>query len=244
MLWFGGFSGRTAPPRLPGDVRYMWPTVPGGRLHGIWLHGTWPAHEARTTHTRHRCVAVLGPCGATADELARLAVHGVPDDVAWRWPGSYTVVVADDDGTTIWTDVGGACPVYTLATDGGLYWSSSSRALAGLTGNRVDTDWLAAWLLARGVSALTDGRSAFTGVVAVPSGHRVLLSANGTVDTRPVWWPRPRHADHASRLRAELAAAVAVRVDVAGSPTADLSGDTTRQALPCWRPSGCTPTAR
>lgn len=219
MLWFGGFNGKTAPPQVPGGVRNLWPTVPGA-----WLHGTWPAHEVRTTHTRRRCLAVLGPCGATADELAQLAVHGVPDNVAWRWPGSYTVVAADDDGTTIWTDVGAACPVYTLTADGGVYWSSSSRALAGLTGNRVDADWLAAWLLARGVSALTDGRSAFTNVAALPPGHRVLVSANGTVDTRPVWRPRPQHADHAALLRAELTAAVAVRVDVAESPTADLSG--------------------
>ncbi|SDC20627.1 asparagine synthase (glutamine-hydrolysing) [Actinokineospora iranica] len=161
----------------------------------------------------------------TSDELARLAVHGVPDDVAWRWPGSYTVVAADDDGrTTIWTDVGGACPIYTLTVDGGVYWSSSSRALAGLTGNHIDPDWLAAWLAARGVSPLVDGRSAFTNVAALPAGHRVSVSANGTVDAQRVWWPRPRHADHVARLRHELTAAVALRVDVAESPTADLSG--------------------
>ncbi|MGH3942242.1 MAG: albusnodin/ikarugamycin family macrolactam cyclase [Pseudonocardiaceae bacterium] len=219
MLWFGGFNGKITAPRVPIGVRNLWPTVSGG-----WLQGEWPVREVRTTHTSRRSLAVLGPCGAAADELARLAVGEVPDDVAWRWPGSYTVVAADDKGTTIWTDVGGACPVYTLAADGGVYWSSSSRALAGMTCGQVDADWLAAWLLARGVSALMDGRSAFTDVAALPAGHRVSVSANGTVGARPVWRPQSRHADHAARLRAELAAAVAVRVDVAESPTADLSG--------------------
>lgn len=228
MLWFGGFSGATGAARIPVDVWLLWPTIMG-----CWLNGTWPAHEVRATRTGRRHVAVIGPCGIPDGELVRLATHGVPDDVTWRWPGSYAVVQASDDGTTIWTDVGGAWPIYTASADGGVYWSSSSRVLAGLTGDRVDADWLAAWLMAPGVPALWDGRSAFTNVAPLPPGNLVLLSANGSVDARPVWRPRPRHGDHADRLRAELSAAVAVRVDAAESPTADLSGgyDSTSLAL-------------
>lgn len=50
---------------------------------------------------------------------------------------------------------------------------------------------------------------------------------------RRVWHPRPCAADHATLLRQELAAAVAVRVDAASAPTADLSGgyDSTSLAL-------------
>lgn len=106
-------------------------------------------------------------------------------------------------------------------------------ALAGLTGAGPDLDRLAAWLVARGVSALVDGRSAVTDVEPLPPGHRVSLSANGSVRSVPVWRPRPVPDDHAARLRHELAAAVAVRVDAAESPTADLSGgyDSTSLAL-------------
>lgn len=219
MLWFGGFNGRAATTRVPIGVRNLWCTLPGA-----WLHGRWPVDEVRTTDTRRRSVAVLGLCGISAADLTRLAVQGVPDDVAWRWPGSYTVIAADDAGTTVWTDVGGAWPIYTVWADGGVYWSSSSRALAGLTGGGVDIDRLAAWLLGRSVSALVDGRSAFADVAPVPPGHRVSLSTNGSVRAVPVWRPRPVNGDHAARLRAALTAAVAVRVDKAESPTADLSG--------------------
>lgn len=138
MWWFGGFSGKTSAARIPVDVRLLWPTIAG-----CWLNGEWSAHEVRATRTDRLSVAVIGPCGIPAGQLEQLVTCGVPDDVAWRWPGSYTVVQASDEGTTIWTDVGGAWPIYTLSADGGVYWSSSSRALAGLTGNRVDADWLA-----------------------------------------------------------------------------------------------------
>lgn len=228
MLWFGGFSGKGTALRVPVGVRNLWSTAPC-----CWLSEEWPAHEVRTTQTGRRALAVIGPCGIPDGELTRLAIHGVPDDVAWRWPGSYTVVQADDDGITLWTDLGGAWTIYTLSADGGVYWSSSSRALAGLTSSRVDVDRLAAWLVAPGVSALLNGRSAFADVKPLPPGHRVSLSANGSVDARPVWRPGPRLGDHAERLRAELSAAVAVRVDRAVSPTVDLSGgyDSTGLAL-------------
>lgn len=228
MLWFGGFTGPASSGRAPVNARNLWDHVSG-----CWSVGTWPAHEVRTTRTGQRALAVLGPCGIPDGELARLAVHGVPDDAAWRWSGSYTVVKADEEGTTVWTDVGGAWPIYTVSAAGGIYWSSSSRALAALTGNRVDADWLAGWLLGLGVPGLLHNRSAFTGIDRVPPGHRLFLPTNGRPAIRPVWWPRQRSADHPARLRAELAAAVAVRVDSASAPTVDLSGgyDSTALAL-------------
>ena len=228
MVWFGGFTGRAGPARVPVNARDVW-----GRVSGCWVVGEFPAHEVRTVKAGRRALAVLGPCGVTVDELAGLAARGVPDDVTWRWPGSYTVVATDDHGTTVWTDVGGAWPVYTTAADGGVYWSSSSRALAGLTGNRANPDWLAPWLLAPGVAGLVHNRSAFTGIDHVPPGHRLFLPDTGAPEVRAVWRPRPHSGDHAARLRAELAAAVAVRVDSVSAPTVDLSGgyDSTALAL-------------
>lgn len=228
MLWFGGFSGQVTAPRIPVGVRHLWPAVPGR-----WLYGEWTPREVRTAYTARRALAVIGACGMVDGELDRLALHGVPDDVAWRWPGSYVVVQVTDDGTTIWTDVGGASPIYLLSADGGVYWSSSSRALAALTGHRLDLERLAVWLLAPAAPAMLDGRSAFAGVSLVPAGHRLFLPSTGRPETRRVWRPWPRPGDHAARLRAELSAAVAVRVDSVYTPTVDLSGgyDSTALAL-------------
>ncbi|WP_245572517.1 albusnodin/ikarugamycin family macrolactam cyclase [Actinokineospora enzanensis] len=219
LLRFGGFRGTSRAAQVPANSQLLWQADTA-----CWLDGPWRAHEVRRTLAGRRRIAVIGPCGIPDGELARLATHGVPDDVAWRWPGSYTVVAADDHETTIWTDVGGAWPIYTTWADGGMHWSSSARALASLKGSRVDVDRLAAWLIAPGVPTLWGVRSAFADVSLLPPGYRVTLTANGSVDRQPVWRPQPRAGDHLARLRAELSSAVAVRVDAAASPTADLSG--------------------
>jgi asparagine synthase (glutamine-hydrolysing) len=228
MLWFGGFSGPARAARVPVGAKQLWPSIVD-----CWLLGNWSQHEVRTTRTGHRAVAVIGPGGTPSGELARLATQGVPDDVAWRWAGSYVVVQVTSQGTTLWTDVGGARPLYTLATDGGTYWASSSRALATLTDHRLDLQRLAEALLAPAVPALVSGRSAFADISLVPAGHRAHLPAMGQVELRKVWHPQPCAAGHAVLLRQELAAAVAVRVDAASMPTADLSGgyDSTSLAL-------------
>ncbi len=226
MLGFGGFSGPVAEQRVPLDSRHVWPGIPG-----CWLTGEWRAFEVRTLSARGQSVAVFGPCALGRADLAELATRGAPDDVAWRWSGSYTVVHRDASGTTVWTDLGGAWPIYTTTADEGVYWSSSARTLAALDRKGVDQDRLAAWLLAPGVPALLARRSAFAGVDAVPAGHRLFLPTFGQPATRRVWRPTPRHGAHAGRLRAELAGAVAVRVDAASTPSVDLSGGFDSSAL-------------
>jgi asparagine synthase (glutamine-hydrolysing) len=195
-----------------------------------WTVGSWPGHE-RQAVTGARHVAVLGPCGISRAELHGLAERGVPDGIAYAYPGSYTVIEVTAQGTTMWTDLGGMWPIYTLAIDGGHLWASSSRALAVLTGHRLDRDRLAAWLASPGVPVLVEGRSMFEGIAHVPAGHRLFLPAVGRRHLRRVWHPRAGHGDHARRLRDELAAAVAVRVDNATVPTSDLSGGCDSTAL-------------
>ena len=170
MRWFGGFNNPAAPVRTP-DEGSAWPSVPD--LPGCWRVGHWAGHEFRTTRTGTRTVAVIGPCGMTRADLHRLGVHGVPDDVAWRWPGSYTTVEVTGEGVRVWTDLGGAWPIYFTREHGGVYWASSSRVLAALTGNRVDTAWLAAGLLAPDVPGVLGNRSAFAGIDHVPPGCRL-----------------------------------------------------------------------
>lgn len=217
MIWFGGASC----PRIrcrPRMAQPLWTDVSR-----CWTVGSWLGHERRAV-TGARRVAVLGPCGISRAELRGLAERGVPDGIAYAYSGSYTVVEVTAEGTTMWTDLGGMWPIYTLAIDGGHLWASSSRALAALTGRRLDRDRLAAWLAAPGVPVLVEGRSMFEDIDHVPAGHRLFLPAMGEQHLRRVWRSGARHGDPASRLRDELAAAVAVRVDNATVPTSDLSG--------------------
>ncbi|ACU40119.1 albusnodin/ikarugamycin family macrolactam cyclase [Actinosynnema mirum] len=228
MRWLGGFSTPTAPVRAP-DTGTAWPHLPG-----CWTVGEWSSHELRTTRTGRRTVALIGTCGATPAELGRMGACGVPDEVSWRWAGSYTTVEVTDEHVRVWTDLGGAWPLYLVRADGGVYWGTSSRALAGLTGGGLDLGWLAAWLVAPAEPLLLAGRSLFDGVTHVPAGHRLTLSPRGgSAAVRRVWWPRPRSCATSGSLRTELAAAVAVRVSAAARPTSDLSGglDSTALAL-------------
>ncbi|GLZ28086.1 asparagine synthase [Lentzea sp. NBRC 105346] len=228
MFWLGGFRGPAPSRREPQHSGRMWPHVAD-----CWLSGSPREQEFRTARTATRTVAVVGSCGASDADVLRLATHGVPDQVASRWPGAYIVIEVTNEATTVWTDLGGVWPIYTLAVDGGTFWSSSSRALAALTGLQLDTHQLAVELLAPAVACLSRDRSMFAGVSLVPPGHRAVLSDTGCLDVEPVWHPQQRSGDPASQLRAELSMAAAVRVQNAKRPTVDLSGglDSTTLAL-------------
>jgi asparagine synthase (glutamine-hydrolysing) len=223
VRWFGG--GNRTSPRVPAGHAPLWPGA-----EGCWRVGQWAGHEIRVAAAGSRQVALIGTCGATAAELTWLAEHGVPDDAAWRWPGSYLVIERTPAATTIWTDLAAAWPVYTTTAGGLTYWASSSRALAGLTGAPVDLDRMAAWLLAPTVPALLERRSAFTGIDHVPAGHRLTIPRHGTPALARVWRPHARPGA-ATRLRDELAAAVTVRLEYAQRPTSDLSGGLDSTAL-------------
>jgi asparagine synthase (glutamine-hydrolysing) len=227
MFWFGGFSGPRPTRRIPVEARDVWSEVAG-----CWTVGRWVAHDVKTVAVEGRHVMVVGPCGISKLELERLASDGVPDDVAWKWSGSYTVVEVTASGTAVWTDLGGTMPIYTLAFNEGTMWASSSRALAGLTGQRIDWGTVGALLLVPEVAPLVARRSTFADIELVPSGHKLLLSSAGRCDVTRVWVPSPRSEENsAEALRRELAAGVAVRMDNAATPTSDLSGGYDSTAL-------------
>ncbi|TWP43537.1 albusnodin/ikarugamycin family macrolactam cyclase [Lentzea tibetensis] len=227
MFWYGGFRGPAQARREPRHSSRMWLDVTD-----CWLVGSRQEQEIRTARTAIWSVAIVGSCGASGAEVAHLATQGVRDEVARRWPGAYAVVETTDEATTVWTDLGGVWPIYTLA-DNGVYWASSSRALAALTAQELDTYQLAVELLAPAVARMSHDRSMFAGVSLVPPGHRVVLSNTGHVDVQQVWRPQSRSGDLTFRLRAELSVAAAVRVEGAKNPTVDLSGglDSTSLAL-------------
>lgn len=228
MFWLGGFRGPLPSRRVPQLSSRMWPHIADG-----WLVGSPPEQTVHTAHVATRSIAVVGSCGATTPDVLHLAANGVPDDVGRRWPGAYVVVEVTDEATTVWTDLGGVWPIYTVNADDGVFWSSSSRALAALTGHQLDSHRLAVELLAPAVARLSRDRSMFAGVSLVPPGHRAVLSNVGGVDVQPVWQPQQRSGIPAVQLRAELSMAAALRVENAKRPTVDLSGglDSTTLAL-------------
>ncbi|TDQ55045.1 asparagine synthase (glutamine-hydrolysing) [Actinorugispora endophytica] len=218
MWCFGGFSGESSALR-PKDSRLLWSDTPN-----IWVSGQTSDSDVRCTRHGDRRIAVFGPNSVPDGELIRLGVEGVPDDAAWKWPGSYVVIEISSTGTSIWTDLCSAQPVYTLPVDRGTLWASSSRLLASLNGMHLDLDHLIHRLVASGSSLQAADRSYFADVSLVPAAHRFSLDTAGRSTTRPLWHPRFHTENHARRLRGALEEAVALRVDKAKVPSTDFSG--------------------
>ncbi|GAB3159991.1 lasso peptide isopeptide bond-forming cyclase [Myceligenerans halotolerans] len=218
MYWFAGFRGAGTTRSPAAAVRLDMTNGP------VWQVGRSPARWVRTAVGPLRQVVVLGVCGASDAEIDRLACLGVCDDVAWRWSGAYAVVELTPSSTTIWTDLAAAVPIYTTEFDGGSYWSTSARGLAGLAEASVNTDRLAAELLAPSSPLLAGNSTFFENVDMVPAGHRLRIERSGAMSMRRVWWPADVAVPSDVPLRDELDAAVGVRVDDAVSPSTDLSG--------------------
>lgn len=219
-MWFGGSTDPRVRTR-PTDARTV------ADLPSLWMSPGYPEpHMVIPYRERGSGLAVIGACGADLHQVQQTLAHGVPDDVSWRWAGSYIVVEVTPGRVTLWTDLG-ATPLYTRRTVHGLLWSSSARALASLHG---DPEISLPHMAARVIGDRTEG-SCFTHVDPLPFGHKVRLIGRG-VDQRPVWRPAVTDgADHGRRLRRALEAAVAVRVDSAKQPTTDFSGGFDSTAL-------------
>lgn len=232
VRWFGGQVGSGHDdPAVPQGCRVI-----TADQTPLWTVGQWTPAEIRTAATSERRVTVFGACGVTEHELHRLAANGVTDSVLTAFAGSYTVVESTTNSTVVFTDPGHAQPIYTATSTDGVVWGSSALALAALTGAAPDTAWLASMLLVPQRPELLAGRSAFTGVTAIPPGSRLILARGARSQIRAAWQPEPANmdmAEGATRLRAALAAAVAVRISSSQVPSADCSGglDSTTLAL-------------
>ncbi|MGH3625803.1 MAG: albusnodin/ikarugamycin family macrolactam cyclase [Sciscionella sp.] len=219
MRWFGGHTGGLTV--VPAEARVLWQG-----LLPVWLVGDWPDGHIRIAHGQGRAVAVLGPCSASHLEIRALLTE-TPSEPSVTWPGCYTVVLARTDPlatVSVWTDVGGACPIYTMSHDGGTVWGSSSLALAALTGAQVDNDWLATHLAAPAATPMS-GWSAFAGIRLVEGGHRLTLQAGREPQVTAAWKPQRSSWSEAARaLRTALEGAVTARMATAREVTADCSG--------------------
>ncbi|MFB7635644.1 albusnodin/ikarugamycin family macrolactam cyclase [Streptomyces sp. NPDC056149] len=216
---FGGFSSsrKTRP----------WPTgaEPVTAGSATWRLGNGPA-RAVADGSGQRRVLILGSCGATSSETQRLVDAPLPDDVAWRWPGSYAVVEETQDGVNVYTDPAATRPVYFTAYNGTWAWCTSARTLASLIEAGVDVQRLACSVFLPSVPVLAGARTFFDGVQQLPPGSRVALPADGSPPRwTTVWRPEPDSATAPSqRLRSALTSAVALRATHDPDLSCDLSG--------------------
>ncbi|HEY6737495.1 MAG TPA: asparagine synthase-related protein, partial [Actinopolymorphaceae bacterium] len=206
----------------------------------LWSVGSVPT---RAVSHRGRTLAVFGVCEVSDSELREVLDDGLTDALVREWAGCYTVVEVAPTRTTILTDPAGAQPVYVAEVSAGLAWGSSSRALAPLTGYRLDLGWLERLLVRPPLHDALLGGSAFAGVRLMPPGARIELAPGRPPVTRTAWSPSvpptvpalagrgestERAADKVfagvERLRAALSSGVRVRAETTDRITADCSG--------------------
>lgn len=219
-MWFGGSVSVMNPPPRPQNSHLVHPGT-----HGTWVSPEWPTSEQLFSACHgDRRVAVFGPCGVSDAQLHRLAVEEIPDDIAWRWPGSYTVVRLLPEQTTVWTDLGWSWPIYTTTDGDATVWASSALLLASLKGCLPDLEQLRARLQGLTAAEAIVERSYFTGVERVPPGHRLTIDNDGHVHMTSVWKPDVFTGSLTTALRTELDNAVNVRLDAGIPVSSDLSG--------------------
>jgi asparagine synthase (glutamine-hydrolysing) len=201
----------------------------GGRavpeVRQVWTCG-WPAARVRSAGTARLRLAVVGTCGARAQEL-----HAALEDVEagrWRaltrWPGSYLVVAVRGHTTAVIGDLAGQHPVFWRPFEGGVWWSTAAIPLAALDGAAVDPVALAS-RLALGQPDLAGERALFHTVRRVPTGRVLLIGPQGAWTRRfePDDYPAVPMAQGAAAVAGVLEQAVTSRL--LGRPVvADLAG--------------------
>lgn len=237
MSWIAGYFGSHPSSRSPLAAR----TVASRGSSRVWIDddAAGPARPIpyRLDYRANRELIVIGTALVTDAEILTTTESTVPDDVALRWPGAYVVVEVTEARLSIWSDLATAVPIYTHQADDGVYWSTSARALAGLSGGRLDLERIAGELHAPGTPRLSGERTYFDGVRLVLPGHRYAFARGGRTWHTRVWEaatlsdPRPSLTGPSADLRTELSAAVAARVRTAKAPSADLSGGLDSTAL-------------
>ncbi|NEA52671.1 albusnodin/ikarugamycin family macrolactam cyclase [Streptomyces sp. SID13666] len=202
-------------------------------LSSLWSWGRWRSGELRGVTYKGAGLVTLGQCFADDRQLTAGLVQAVESD-RWealiRWPGSYLVIMARDDGLLAFTDLAGQFPLYYCPVLGRVAFGSRPAIAAAAAGipARPDRATLAAQILCPTADPLFGERSVLDGVHRLGGGQALRIDAAGHPET---WTYDPlipdRHvslADGAEALRAALTAAVGARVDLGERLTADFSG--------------------
>jgi len=237
MSWIAGYFGNHPSSRSPHAACTV--VSLGGST--VWTVGdtAFPARPVphRLVRTANRELIVIGAALVTDAEILATTQTTVPDDITWRWPGAYAVVELTEARLSIWSDLATTVPIYAHQADDGVYWSTSARGLAGLSGGRLDLERIAGELHAPGTPRLAGDRTYFEGVRLVLPGYRNVFARSGRTWHTRVWDaatpsdPQLTTTGLCAGLRTELSAAVAARVRTAKAPSADLSGGLDSTAL-------------
>ena len=181
---------------------------PSGRP---WLVGRWAAERLALTERRG----------------VRTAQLGFP-------PGSYHEVSATGEQLRVRGTASGLRRVCHARVDGVVIAGDHARVLAAATGAGPDPAAVAGLLFAPVAPHPLGGDSLWQHVDAVPPDHELLVDGAGPARTNR-WWRAPEPVasltDGATRLRDQLRAAMALRVQPGQRISADLSGGVDSTAL-------------
>ena len=152
--------------------------------------------------------------------------------------GDWSLVIWDSTQKTILlaSDFAGVRPLYYTTVPGRALWSTRLLALVDCAGAfELDDEYVAGFLTSGGCP----NRTPYGGILSVPPGHAVCISAGGTTIV-PFWklpltgtirYPRePEYEDHLLALFRE---AVQCRVPDAASCLCDLSGGLDSSSVVC-----------
>ncbi|MBW4507008.1 MAG: albusnodin/ikarugamycin family macrolactam cyclase [Scytonematopsis contorta HA4267-MV1] len=235
--WFCGFSPITssssAVPPQPIDSEMLWKGA-----NSFFLCGNWGKQQVITMTEGNVRLAIVGTCLAshqTLVELFQLAIRRKDYSQLIRLPGSYNLIVQDDNDTYVFTDVAGLKPIFYTEYGSYIVYSSLGVTLQQLIKAEVDSVWLANCLLGLIRANEAQNRSPFRNVKSVPSGHYLQISSGQAICKK--YWQEPQEyikfSEAADKLRQELVTAVEGRINLYGNVTSDLSGgfDSTSLAL-------------
>jgi asparagine synthase (glutamine-hydrolysing) len=195
----------------------------------LWVCGSWQETEVIQVTEGHACLALIGNCLASYENIViafRNAVKKGDHNKLAELGGSYNIIIRDEIGIHIFTDVAGLKPIYYSLYKHYIVYSSCSVALRELTGAEISQNWLATNLICPGIRDLVHTQSPFDGVKSVPPGY-VLQILPESVTCRKYWSEPQGDGDFletAQKLRERLIAAVEGRACLYGSITSDLSG--------------------
>jgi len=175
--------------RFPATGRIVLPHASGNP----WLVGRFAPDELVPVALGAVRVALVGRCPVDANGLAELVRHlrsvSDVDGLAHRLPGGVHLLVSVDGDVRVQGGISGLRQVFHAARGGVPIAGDRADLLAELVGAGIDDRTLAARVTCGALPAPLAGRSAWTGVRAVPPDCYLRMDAGGAREVR--WWRAP-----------------------------------------------------
>lgn len=196
----------------------------------LWVCRSWQEKEVIQVTEGHVLLTLIGNCLASYKDVVvafRNAIKERNYGKLTELGNSYNVIIRDEEGIRIFTDIAGLKPIYYSLYKHYVVYSSCSVALQELTGAEISRNWLATNLICSGgMRDLLYTKSPFDGVKSVPPGHVLQISPEGLLCKK--YWSEPQSdrdlSEASQKLREKLIFAVESRACSHSSITSDLSG--------------------